>query len=160
MADTPTFDYLTVVTTHTGPNITKYIVKSRSINFKIDANKLESYRVMLESIFKYLDSISRPMPKPAVKISNTNRAVFKPAEKRAATFSLIRIYSDSITIRNNGIFISNQTLPLRSTSTNQLIKILFTDISESFSSEINNFVLDLEKAATSQARVLIQLHAP
>lgn len=122
MPDIPTFDYLAV--SPNGQGTTKYVSRTRSINFNYNSIGLESYRKMIESIVTYLS---------------------KGKESTIPTF--IQVYSDSITIKTAGRSLAKPTFPLRSNATNILIKIPFTDISESFQSEVNNFILAIDSAS-------------
>jgi hypothetical protein len=127
MAVTPTFDYLTIVNSGQS-SMAKYIAKSRSINTTYDISKLESYTGIIGSILLYLS----------------------PELEFTGTIPLIKIYSDSITIRTSRSGNRLPTLPLRNNSTNQKIKIPFADISETFAADISQFIIDLDDAVTRE----------
>ena len=123
MPEIPTFDYLAVIPN--GQGTTKYVSKSRSINFNYNSSSLESYRIMIERVINYLS---------------------KGKESAIPTF--VQIYSDSITIKTAGRSLTQPVFPLRSNKTNLLIKIPFTDVSESFQSEVTSFISAVDSAAT------------
>jgi len=123
MPEIPTFDYLVVIPN--GQGTTKYVSKSRSINFNYNSSRLESYRTMVDSITNYLSK-----------------------GKEAVIPTFVQIYSDSITIKSAGRSLAQPVFPLRSAKTNLLIKIPFTDVSESFQSEVTSFISAVDSAAT------------
>jgi hypothetical protein len=143
MAETPTFDYLTIINNQNGPCLAKYIVKSRSINFTYDANNSESYRAVIDDVTKYFDTLINDAPAENISM--------KKKLKVPLAIYLLRIYADSVTIRSN-YREQRLILPLRSNTTNRLNKIPFVDISNEFTNNIKNFLLDLENAASEQVR--------
>jgi hypothetical protein len=136
MAATPTFDYLTIVNNGES-SMAKYIAKSRSINATYDVSKIESYKGIVDSILLYLSPVKKDLDKGP-----------EPEPGFTGTIPLIKIYSDSITIRTGRNGKRLPELPIRNKSTNQKIKIPFADISETFAAEISQFIIDLDDAVT------------
>lgn len=146
MASTPTFDYLTI-TVGGQDSTVRYIAKSRSINFTGSCNQFESYKTMLDSIRLYLT----PAKDAISKNSNENVAKdLAPQPNFSVQIPLIKIYANSITIRTTKGLRARPTLPLRNNQTNQLIKIPFATISQTFATEVAAFIVETDAAAQSQ----------
>ena len=143
MASTPTFDYLTI-TVGGQDSTVRYIAKSRSINFTGSCNQFESYKTMLDSIRLYLT----PAKDAISKNSNENVAKgLAPQPNFSVEIPLIKIYANSITIRTTRGLRARLTLPLRNNQTNQLIKIPFATISQTFATEVAAFIVETDAAA-------------